>query len=117
MTKGNVSNALPRPNLLITTDVVDPGSVRALSKYARVYRATDLDEASLSLLLPSIEILLVFFWPNFLTPENLSMMSNLRLIQSTLAGVNHIPFSKLAKKAIVCSNEGAYSAKLAEAAS
>jgi glycerate dehydrogenase len=112
--KGSVSNALPRPNLLITTDVVDPSSVRALSKYARVYRSTDLDEASLSRLLPSIEILLVFFWPNFLTPENLSMMSNLRLIQSILAGVNHIPFSQLDKKVIVCSNAGAYSDEVAE---
>ena len=99
---------------MITTDVVDPGSIRALSKYARVYSSTDLDEASLSQLLPSIDILLVFFWPSFLTPENLSRMSNLRLVQSILAGVNHIPFAQLDKKVVVCSNAGGYSDEVAE---
>src|SRR3989449_6613498 len=109
-----MSESLPKPNLLITTDVVDPGSIRALSKYARVFSSTALDEASLSQLLPSIDILLVFFWPSFLTPENLSRMSNLRLIQSVLAGVNHIPFAQLDKKVVVCSNAGAYSDEVAE---
>jgi len=99
---------------LITTDVVDPGSIRALSKYARVFSSTALDEASLGQLLPSINILLVFFWPSFLTPENLSRMSNLRLIQSILAGVNHIPFAQLDKRVVVCSNAGAYSDEVAE---
>jgi glycerate dehydrogenase len=105
---------LAKPNLLITTDVVDPASVRALSKHARVFSSNALDEASLSQLLPSIDILLVFFWPSFLTPENLSRMSNLRLIQSILAGVNHIPFAQLDKKVVVCSNAGAYSDEVAE---
>jgi len=105
---------LAKPNLLITTDVVDPGSIRALSKYVRVYSSTALDEAALNQLLPSIDILLVFFWPSFLTPENLSRMSNLRLIQSVLAGVNHIPFAQLDKKVVVCSNAGAYSDEVAE---
>ena len=99
---------------MITTDVVDPGSIRALSKYARVFSSTTLDEASLNQLLPSIDILLAFFWPSFLTPENLSRMSNLRLIQSILAGVNHIPFAQLDKKVVVCSNAGAYSDEVAE---
>jgi len=105
---------LAKLNLLITTDVVDPASVRVLSKYARVFSSTALDEASLSQLLPSIDILLVFFWPSFLTPENLSRMSNLRLIQSILAGVNHIPFAQLDKKVVVCSNASAYSDEVAE---
>jgi glycerate dehydrogenase len=99
---------------LITTDVVDSASIQALSKYARVFNTNTLDEASLNQLLPSIDILLVFFWPGFLTPENLSRMSNLRLIQSILAGVNHIPFAQLDKKVIVCSNAGAYSDEVAE---
>jgi len=105
---------MPKPNLLITTDVVDKRSIEILSKYARVFSSTGLDEASLIQLLPSIDILLVFFWPSFLTPENLSRMSNLRLIQSILAGVNHIPFAQLDKKVVVCSNAGAYSDEVAE---
>ena len=99
---------------MITTDVIDPPGIQALSKHARVFSTTALDEAALNQLLPSIDILLVFFWPSFLTPENLSRMSNLRLVQSILAGVNHIPFAQLDKKVVVCSNAGAYSDEVAE---
>src|SRR2546422_1972017 len=109
-----MSKRLPKPNLLIATDVVDPASIQALSKFAGVFSSTALDEAALNQLLPSIDILLVFFWPSFLTPENLSRISNLRLIQNILAGVNHIPFAQLDKKVVVCSNAGAYSDEVAE---
>jgi phosphoglycerate dehydrogenase-like enzyme len=105
---------LPKPNLLITTDVVDRDSIQALSKYANVFTSATLDDGSLSERLPSIDILLVFFWPSFLTPETLSKMSNLQMIQSILAGVNHIPFAQLDKKVVVCSNAGAYSDEVAE---
>jgi len=105
---------LPKLNVLITTDVVNKESILALSKYANVFTSTTLDEASISKLLPSTNILLVFFWPSFLTPETLAKMSNLRLIQSILAGVNHIPFAQLDEKVVVCSNAGAYSDEVAE---
>jgi len=104
----------PKPNLLITTEAVDQDSIQALSKYARVFSSAGLDEASLARLLPSVDGLLVFFWPSFLSPENLSRMSHLRFIQSILAGVNHIPFAQLTKKVRVCSNAGAYSDEVAE---
>jgi phosphoglycerate dehydrogenase-like enzyme len=105
---------LPKPTVLITTDVVDQGSIRTLSKYARVFNSTTLDEVSLSQLISDVDILLVFSWPKFLTPENLSKMSNLRFVQSILAGVNHIPFAQLDKKVVICSNAGAYSDEVAE---
>jgi phosphoglycerate dehydrogenase-like enzyme len=41
-------------------------------------------------------------------------MTSLRFIQSILAGVNHIPFARLNKNAIVSSNAGAYSEEVAE---
>src|SRR5207245_6626979 len=50
----------------------------------------------------------------FLTAENLSKVSDLRFIQSILAGVNHIPFAQLDRKVMVCSNAGAYSDEVAE---
>src|SRR5256712_12561340 len=109
-----MSKRLPNPNLLISNCVVDPASIQALSKFAGVFSSTAVDEAALNQLLPSIDILLVFFWRSFRTPENLSRMSNLRLIQNILAGVNHIPFAQLDKKVVVCSNAGAYSDKVAE---
>jgi phosphoglycerate dehydrogenase-like enzyme len=105
---------MAKPNLLITTDVVDQSSIQALSEYARVFSSIGMDEASLIQLLPSVEILLVFSWPSFLNPENLSKMSNLRFIQSILAGVNHVPFAQLDRKVVVCSNAGAYSGEVAE---
>ena len=105
---------MSKPTVLITTDVVGQASVTPLSKHARVFNSITLDEASLGQLLPEVDILLVFSWPEFLTPENLSKMSNLRFIQSILAGVNHIPFAQLDRKVVVCSNAGAYSDEVAE---
>jgi phosphoglycerate dehydrogenase-like enzyme len=103
-----------KPNLLITTDVVDDKRIRTLSKYSRVYKLADLAEDGLDEILPSIDCLLVFSWPTPLTAERLQRMTNLRFIQSILAGVNHIPFANLDKNVIVSSNAGAYSEEVAE---
>jgi phosphoglycerate dehydrogenase-like enzyme len=103
-----------KPNLLITTDVVDEKRIRTLSKHSRVYKLADLAEDRLDEILPSIDCLLVFSWPTQLTAERLQRMTNLRFIQSILAGVNHIPFANLDKNVIVSSNAGAYSEEVAE---
>ena len=101
-------------NLLVCTDVVDDKSVRILSKYSKVYKLADLPEERLDELLPSIDSLLVFSWPHQLTSHRLQRMTNLRFIQSILAGVNHIPFASLNSNVIVSSNAGAYSEEVAE---
>jgi phosphoglycerate dehydrogenase-like enzyme len=101
-------------NLLITTDVVDEKSIKTLAEYSQVYKLADLSEDRLDEILPSIDCLLVFSWPTQLTIERLQRMSNLRFIQSILAGVNHIPFASLGKNVIVSSNAGAYSEEVAE---
>ena len=103
-----------KPNVLVATDVVGPDAIRILSRYANVSNATTLDEKGLVDFLPSVDVLLVFQWPRILAPENLAKMSNLRFIQSILAGVNHIPFAQLDKKVVVSSNAGAYSDEVAE---
>lgn len=100
--------------MMVTTDVADETNLKNLSKYAKVVNSTQLDERALSEVLPSIDVLLVFSWPSFLTQENLSKMSNLRFIQSILAGVNHIPFAHLDRKVVISSNAGAYSDEVAE---
>ena len=100
--------------LLVCTDVVDDKSIRALSKYSRVYKLPDLTEDLLDEVLPSIGCLLVFSWPSQLTNERLQRMTRLRFIQSILAGVNHIPFTSLNKNVVVSSNAGAYSDEVAE---
>lgn len=101
-------------NLLITTDVVDEKSIKTLAKYSKVYKLADLSEDRLDAILPSIDCLLVFSWPTQLSIERLQRMTNLRFIQSILAGVNHIPFASLGKDVLVSSNAGAYSEEVAE---
>ena len=101
-------------NVLVCTDVVDDKSIRALSKYSKVYKLADFTEDRLNEVLPSIDCLLVFSWPSQLTSQRLQEMTSLRFIQSILAGVNHIPFASLNKSVIVSSNAGAYSDEVAE---
>ncbi|OLE68762.1 hypothetical protein AUF78_14535 [archaeon 13_1_20CM_2_51_12] len=101
-------------NVLVCTDVVDDKTIRALSKYSKIYKLADLTEDRLEEVLPSIDCLLVFSWPSQLTSDRLKEMTSLRFIQSILAGVNHVPFSSLNKNVIVSSNAGAYSDEVAE---
>ena len=101
-------------NVLVCTDVVDDKSIRALSKYSKVYKLADFTEDRLNEVLPSIDCLLVFSWPSQLTSDRLQKVTSLRFIQSILAGVNHIPFASLNKNVIVSSNAGAYSDEVAE---
>jgi len=101
-------------NVLVCTDVVDDKSIRALSKYSKVYKLGDFTEDRLNEVLPSIDCLLVFSWPSQLTSDRLQKVTSLRFIQSILAGVNHIPFASLNKSVIVSSNAGAYSDEVAE---
>jgi phosphoglycerate dehydrogenase-like enzyme len=106
--------ASSKPNVLVATDVVGQDSVRTISRYAKVFNATTLDERAVVDLLPSVDILLVFSWPRFLTPDNIAKMNKLRFIQSILAGVNHVPFAQLDNRVVVSSNAGAYSDEVAE---
>src|SRR5437870_8955976 len=101
-------------NVLVCTDVVDDKSIRALSKYSKIYKLADLTEDRLEEVLPSIDCLLVFSWPSQLTSDRLKEMTSLRFIQSILAGVNHVPFASLNKNVVVSSNAGAYSDEVAE---
>src|SRR5436309_15149824 len=103
-----------KPNLLVGTDVVDRKNIDRISEYSTIYTLADLMGDKLAVILPVIDVLLVFSWPKELTPENLQKMTRLKFVQSILAGVNHIPFANLNKDAIVSSNAGAYSDEVAE---
>ncbi len=106
--------SMPKKNLLVTTDLLDKASVKLLSKYANVFLASELGENEILERLPSIDAMMIFSWPSFLTRGNLEKMNQLRFIQSILAGVNHIPFSNLGEGIVVSSNAGAYSDEVAE---
>ncbi len=105
---------MPKRNLLVTTDLLDKARVKLLSRYANVFLASELGENELLERLPSIDAMMIFSWPSFLTRVNVGKMSRLRFIQSILAGVNHLPFSNLDKRVVVSSNAGAYSDEVAE---
>src|SRR5712691_12584388 len=105
---------MSRQNLLVATDLLDTASLRLLSRHAKIFLARDVREDQLSSLLPSIDAMMIFSWPRFLDEQMMSRMTQLRFIQSILAGVNHIPFNRLERKVIVSSNAGAYSSPVAE---
>src|SRR5260370_24420972 len=116
MTVAQIAKAMTgtNHNLLITTDLDDNRGGRTLSTCSKAYELADLAEDRLDEILSSIDCLLVFSWPTQLTAERLQRMTNLRFVQSILAGVNHIPFESLDRNVIVSSNAGAYSDEVAE---
>lgn len=102
-----------RHRLLLGSDfpAEDLGEV---ARYADVYRIGAMNEEELDAILPSIDCLLVAFWPGRLDRSRLSRMTKLSLVQSVLAGVNHVPFPDLPAEVVVCSNAGAYSVEVGE---
>jgi phosphoglycerate dehydrogenase-like enzyme len=103
-----------RQNVLLTARNLGDDNIERLSRLANVYAAWKMDERSLEEILPEIDVLVVFLWPRFLTPEKLVKMKRLRFLQSVLVGVNHVPFAGLRDDVIVASNAGAYSLEVAE---
>ncbi len=108
------AGSMTKKNLLVTTELLDGKSAQLLSKYATILQTGSLGEGELAELLPSVDGLMIFSWPKFLTQQNLGRMARLRFIQSILAGVNQVPFSQLDKRVIVASNAGAYSGPVGE---
>jgi phosphoglycerate dehydrogenase-like enzyme len=103
-----------KPNLLVGTEVLEGESLKELARHSTVFKLSDFTNSSLAEVLPKIDALLVFSWPKELTSENLEKMTNLKFVQSILAGVNHIPFTSLSEGVRVSSNAGAYSEEVAE---
>jgi len=75
---------------------------------------SELKDAELDALLPSVDCLLVQLWPGRLDRARVARMARLSLVQSGLAGVNHVPFGALSAGVVVCSNAGGYSDEVAE---
>jgi phosphoglycerate dehydrogenase-like enzyme len=62
----------------------------------------------------SAEVLVCTGFGNELPPDLPSRSPRLKMIQTILAGVDHLPFERLPASAIVCSNAGAYNTSVAE---
>jgi glycerate dehydrogenase len=62
----------------------------------------------------SAEVLVCTGFGSELPADQASRAPRLRMIQALVAGVDHLPFDRLPRTAIVCSNAGAYNASVAE---
>ena len=85
-----------------------------LRKHAEVLLLSEMGDGDLDAVLPKIGCLLVHFWPERLDAARVSEMTRLLLVQTGLAGVNHIPFGALRKTVMVCSNAGGFSDEVGE---
>jgi phosphoglycerate dehydrogenase-like enzyme len=85
-----------------------------LTPYAEMYWLDGLDEKELESVLPTVDCLFVHMWPKVLDDGRLSKMERLTFIQSSLAGVNQIPFERLGSGVKVSSNAGGYSLEVGE---
>ena len=107
----------PEKNLLVS-GVFDRQSFKEfssqLSAYANLYWLDELSMPELDKLLPSVDCLLVGFWPSVLDRERMSKMKRLSFVQVESAGVDRIPFKLLKDEVIVCSNSGSLSPYVAE---
>ena len=99
---------------LLLGDSFPEEELRQVTRYADVYRLSGMDDTELDAVLPSIDCVLVLLWPERLNRTRVSKMTKLSLIQSGLAGVNHIPFGDLSREVVVCSNAGGYSDEVGE---
>jgi phosphoglycerate dehydrogenase-like enzyme len=60
------------------------------------------------------DVIVTMGFPRELPPDLRQKARRLRLVQSVLAGVDHLPFDRLPPGVVVCSNAGAYNAPVAE---
>ncbi|MDA4134481.1 MAG: 2-hydroxyacid dehydrogenase [Thaumarchaeota archaeon] len=88
--------------------------IELLREHAQVLLLSEMGDGDLDAVLPKIDCLLVHFWPERLDAARVSKMTRLSLVQTGLAGVNHIPFGALRKTAVVCSNAGGFSDEVGE---
>ncbi len=88
--------------------------LKKLTRYAEIYRLSEMGEKELDAVLPVVDCLLVHFWPERLDRTRVSKMKRLSLIQTGLAGVNHIPLGDIPRDTVVCSNAGGYSDEVGE---
>ena len=88
-----------------------------LTKYAEYYWIQDVieDMNRFEALLPEIDCLVCDArWPSVLDARHLSMLKNLKFIQSEIGGVSQIPVDHLDKRVIIASNVGAYATEVSE---
>ena len=74
----------------------------------------EADEKDRSTILSRTDILLTMNIRRDIRESEFQLLKNIRLIQTTLAGADIIPYNKLGSQTTVCSNSGAYNEPIAE---
>lgn len=103
-----------KSKLLIAVPTFLKERVERISGYSKVYFIQDLGEDELENVLPAIDCMLILHWPSEIDEKRLSIMKNLRMIQTIIGSVDEIPFKHLDERVIVCNNIGAYAVEVAE---
>lgn len=93
---------------------LDAQDRRSLERVAKSHRVVHLHEVeSLEEVLPDVEVLLCVGLCDF-TPTMMERMSSLRLVQTLLAGADHLPLEIFRPGVVVCTTAGAGSRHVAE---
>ena len=99
---------------LLVSGIYPKKEFEVLNRYADTYWLDELDEKRLEALLPSIDAVLVHFWPKELGPERLRKMSRLSFVPVGPGGRKPDPFRDLGESVVVSSNAGGYSEEVGE---
>ncbi len=95
-----------------------PAQRKALAKRiggrAKVHYFQDLTPEELEAVLPRVHVVLCAGMRGKLTSEEIRSMASLELVQTLLAGGDHLPFEDIPERAAVCGASGANSKALAE---
>jgi len=87
---------------------------RLLAPRAEVVVQPDLPEAELRAALPRVDVVLISGFPRDLPPDAWRAMGRLRMVQTLLAGVDHLPYDRFPPRVTVCSNAGAFDVSMPE---
>jgi len=85
-----------------------------LAPRAEVLVLSDLLDAEMRAALPRVDVVLISGFPRDLSPDAWRAMSRLRMVQTLLAGVDHLPYERFPSGVTICSNAGAFDVSMPE---
>ncbi len=111
--------ALPLVLIALPVDSERRGAARGIAREALGDRAEVLvrgDAADDEVLrrAPEVEVLVTYGFPRDLPDELWPRLARLRLLQTTSAGVDNLPWARIPASVTVCSNAGAYGVSIGE---
>lgn len=87
---------------------------RVLAPRAEVLALSALGDGQLRAALPRIDVVLISGFPRDLPEDAWRRMARLRMVQTLLAGVDHLPYAMFPEGVTICSNAGAFRVSIPE---